>query len=100
MSADEPIAICVQLWTKPGQEARLIAYEDAVLALIPKHGGQVVQRVRSEEPGEAAFEVHVITLPSEAALQSYLEDPARLALTDQRESAIDRTTITRVLIVE
>ena len=33
-----PFVLCVLLWSVPGQEPRLIEYEDRVLALLAAHG--------------------------------------------------------------
>ena len=46
------LTLCVLLWARPGAADALAAYEDQVLNLVPKHGGQVLQRARSNgEPG-------------------------------------------------
>jgi len=99
MSADEPLTLCVQLWAHPGHEAGLMQFEDQVLALIPNHGGSVLQRVRRIGDGDAAFETHVISFPDDRSLQEYLDDPARLALTALRERSIARTVISPVVVV-
>ena len=83
------------LWANPGQESALIAYEDAVLQLIPKHGGRVIERVRAEQPGDGPYEVQTIELPDDEALAAYMTDPARLALADQHARAIARTEVLR-----
>ena len=36
------VVLCVTLWARAGQEEALVAYEDAVLALLPEHGARVV----------------------------------------------------------
>jgi uncharacterized protein (DUF1330 family) len=83
------------LWANPGQEKLLVEYEDAVLQLIPKHGGQVIERVRAEQPGDGPYEVQLIELPSEEALADYMIDPARVALADVHKKAIARTEVLR-----
>jgi uncharacterized protein (DUF1330 family) len=83
------------LWANPGQEKLLVEYEDAVLQLIPKHGGQVIERVRAEQPGDGPYEVQLIELPSEEALADYMIDPARVALADVHRKAIARTEVLR-----
>jgi uncharacterized protein (DUF1330 family) len=94
------LQLCVLLWAVPGQEADLIAYEDQVLALIPAHGGRVVSRVRRIDGEPGPLEVHLIHLPDDAALESYLADPARLALADTREAVVERTELIRVSTVD
>lgn len=53
-------------------------YEDAVLALLDRHGATLERRLR--ETGPAGTEVHVIRFRDRAGLTAYLEDPDRLAL--------------------
>lgn len=99
MSEDSALTLCVQLWPQTGQESALIQFEDRVLALIPRHGGAVLQRVRRIDDNEEAFETHIISFPNQSAFQSYMDDPERLALTPIREIAISRTVITPVVVV-
>jgi uncharacterized protein (DUF1330 family) len=94
-----PVTLCVLLTPTPGGEARLVEYEDRVLALLPAHGGRVLSRVRRTGDGAGPYEVHVLDLPSEAALEAYLEDPARLALAGLRDLAIAHTELLRVEVV-
>ncbi len=93
------VTLCVLLTPKPGGEAGLVAYEDRVLALLAAHGGRVLQRVRTIDGSTNPYEVHVLEMPSEAALAEYMEDPARLALADLREQAIADTQVLRVEVV-
>ena len=93
------IDLFVRLWAVPGHEHLLIQYEDQVLRLLGAHGGRVVQRVRALDPSDGPFEAHVLEFPSESALDAYLADPARLALSELREHAIARTELQRVGIV-
>jgi len=90
------VTLCVLLWAHPGREGQLGAYEDAVLSLLPAHGGAVVSRVRNDEIGEAPTEVQVIELADEGALESFMADPARRALAGMREESIARTEVLRV----
>ena len=83
------------LWANPGQEELLVEYEDAVLALIPQHGGRVIERVRAEQPGDGPYEVQLIELPSEEALQAYMTDPVRVELVETHRRAIARTEVLR-----
>jgi len=36
---DDSLLLCCLLWAVPGQADAMSAYEDAVLALLPEHGG-------------------------------------------------------------
>lgn len=88
-----PLTLCVLLWAKPGHEDELTDYEDAVLALLARHGGSVVSRVRSITATEAPTEVQVLELVDEAALESFMADPERLALGLLRDRSVARTQI-------
>ncbi|MGZ4735550.1 MAG: DUF1330 domain-containing protein [Acidimicrobiia bacterium] len=93
------VTLCVLLTAAPGQEPRLVEYEDQVLELLGAHGARLLQRVRTVDPHDTPHEVHVIEFPSEAALQQYMDDPARLTLTDLRDRAIATTEVLRVDVV-
>lgn len=90
------LTLCVLLYAVPGAEHQLVTYEDRVLALLPAHGGRVVQRVRAVEATGAPYEVHVLEFPDTDALDAYMSDPVRVALADQRDAAIARTEVLRV----
>ena len=90
------LTLCVLLWALPGRDDQLAEYEDAVLALLPAHGGTVVSRVRNIEANESPTEVQVIELVDDAALESFMADPARLALAHLRDASIARTDVIRV----
>ena len=93
------VDLCVLLWPHRGQEEALIAYEDEVLALVPEHGGPVLQRVRSVDGDGGPFEMHLIRFPDQAAFDAYLADPRRAEMADQRDAAIARTEVQRVEVV-
>jgi uncharacterized protein (DUF1330 family) len=92
--------MCVLLWAQPGERDALSAYEDAVLDLVPQHGGRVLQRVRSKGTGEEPAEVQLLTFPSAAALQDYMTDERRTSLADQRDLAVARTQVIDVDLVQ
>ncbi|MEU8252645.1 hypothetical protein AB0C06_00035 [Micromonospora inaquosa] len=60
-----------------GAEAAGQRYEDAVLALLGRHGGHLDRRLRGTD-GQA--EVHVIRFDGRAGYESFLADPDRAAL--------------------
>lgn len=93
------VTLCVLLWANDGQHDALIAYEDSVLALIPAHGGRVLQRMRTAGDPDGPLEVHVLEFPSEHALDDYMNSDRRLALADDRERAIALTEIHRVNVI-
>lgn len=89
----DPITLCCMLWATPGCEAALTDYEDTVLALLPEFGARVVQRVVGSGAGGQPHEVQILACPSRAALDAYLADPRRRALTDVRDRVIARTEL-------
>jgi len=69
------LAVVVEM--APDDVAAGHRYEDAVLALLGRHGGTLERRMRSLD---ASTEVHVIRFASEDGLASFLADPQRLRL--------------------
>jgi len=96
----EPLTLCVLLWAHPGAEEALTAYEDQVLALIPDHGGTVIQRARSSGASGYPLEIHILEFPSPQALDAYMTDGRREALAAERDRAIARTEIIEVDLVQ
>jgi uncharacterized protein (DUF1330 family) len=90
------LRLCVLLWASEGQEDTLTDYENRVLALVPRHGGDVVSRVRRIGDGAGPLEVQIIHLPDDSALRAYMEDPERLALADVHRHAVARTELLNV----
>lgn len=91
------VRMCVLLWEQPGRAQELAEFEDAVLALVPAHGGRVIARetVVDRAAGDP-LEVQLTEMPDEQALEAYINDPARQAILGKRDSIIARTQILRV----
>lgn len=87
------------LWTHPGTDEALIAYEDAVLDLVPEHGGRVVQRSRSDGADGRPLEIQLFEFPSAGAFDAYVHDPRRTALATERDRAIAKTELINVRII-
>ncbi|GAA3702347.1 hypothetical protein GCM10022204_19240 [Microlunatus aurantiacus] len=95
-----PLTLCVLLYPVDGQEDQLAAYEDEVLALIPEYGGTVLSRVRrvggtTDQP----YEVQLIEMPDQAAVDAYQADPRRSSVAGLRDQAIARTDVLPVAAV-
>lgn len=56
--------------------ADFLAYEDAVLPMLERHGGALERRLRAED---ASTEIHVVSFPSPEAFAAYRADPQRAA---------------------
>lgn len=93
-TADEhAIQLCCLLWAHPGQVDSLRAYEDRVLAWVPEHGGDVVHRAVADGREGRPDEIQFFGFPNQAALEAFLADERRLALTAERDAAIARTEL-------
>jgi uncharacterized protein (DUF1330 family) len=90
------LTLCVQLWAVPGHEGLLTTYEDEVLSLLGEHGGRLLHRVRSVEAGDGPYEVQLIELPDQVALDAFMADPRRLAAAPIRDRSVARTEVLRV----
>src|SRR5258708_29439923 len=93
------VTLLVELWAVPGREQLLVEYEDQVLRRLAPHGARLLQRVRATDAPDGPFEAHIIEFPSELALDGYMSDPERLALSQLRDRAIARTELVRVEVV-
>lgn len=97
MPHDGP-TFCVLLWAQPGQADSMAAYEDHVLPLLAEHDGTLVQRLRAREP-EGPHEIQTIAFASRVGFESYLADPRRTALAEERDRVIARTDLLHVDVV-
>ncbi|MEV4267366.1 hypothetical protein [Kribbella sp. NPDC049584] len=90
---DEELFLCCLLWARTGLAAEMTAYEDQVLAMIPEHSGAVVQRAIVDGPEDRPREVQILRFASQAALDGYLADPRRMALSAERDRVVARTDV-------
>lgn len=93
VASDDVVAVSVLLWARPGRAADLATYEDDVLALLADHGATVVARLQGPRSPGGADEAQVIVFPTEGAFDAFMTDPARLAMADRRDEAIERTEV-------
>jgi hypothetical protein len=90
------VTLCALVWAREGAEAALVDYEDRVLALLPRYGARVVQRLRTNGAPDEPFEVHALEFPSEAVIDAFMGDERRVALDAERERAVARVSVMRV----
>jgi uncharacterized protein (DUF1330 family) len=95
----EPVTLCVLLWSRPGAEEGLVAYEDRVLGLLADHGGAVLQRARSTGAGGQPLEVQILEFPSRAALGEFMADGRRQAMAAERDRVVARSEVIDVGLV-
>lgn len=90
------VRLCVLLWRTDSPVGQLEAYEDEVLALLPDHGGRVVQRLSIEGTPDEPCEVQVLEFDSPGHLDAFMADERRQAMAPQRDATIARTQVLRV----
>lgn len=54
-------------------------YEEKAIALLPRHGGKLKERLRSVD---GRSELHLLDFPNAPALDAFKSDPDRIALQD------------------
>lgn len=69
------------------------AYERRVLALLPGHGAQLVERLRAKD---GLSETHLLHFPDAAAYGAFRADPARLKVQDMWRQCGAAATIIEV----
>ena len=87
------------LFIEPGQETTFHAFEDSVLPLLQRYGGELVYRVRPPKPAVIEttmgypYEIHVVTFPTENDFWAYRDDPQRLAHTSLKDQSVSRVML-------
>jgi hypothetical protein len=73
-----------------------LAYEDAVLPLLPEFNGRLERRLRNRD---GTVEMHIVSFASEADFQNYRNDPRRTAqasLLKKSSAMLERFSMTNV----
>lgn len=91
--ADGSLLLCCLLWAREGEVNGLTAYEDAVLAFVSDHGGAVLHRLRGTGDAGRPHEVQLLRFDSQSAVDSFVQDPRRLALAEERDRVVERTEV-------
>jgi uncharacterized protein (DUF1330 family) len=85
--------LTVHLYVRPEATEAFRAYERKALDVFRRHGGEVVAAFvpeRGTDP-EGPDEIQILRIADRARFESFLADPARLALATEREAAVRRT---------
>jgi uncharacterized protein (DUF1330 family) len=90
---DDSRLLCCLLWAHRGQAAALGRYEDRVLAILADHGGRVRQRAVGSGDDGHPNEVQLIEFATGSGLESFLHDPRRAAMAEQRDRTVARTEL-------
>ncbi|WP_406104740.1 hypothetical protein [Micromonospora globbae] len=92
-SPTDDVRLCCLLRAHPGRADALHEYEDRVLPWIVEHGGEVVHRAFADGADGRPDEIQLYRFPHQAALDAYLRDERRVALTAERDAAVARTEL-------
>jgi antibiotic biosynthesis monooxygenase (ABM) superfamily enzyme len=88
------LVITQLVFLEPGKEAEFLAFEDKVLPLLTRHGGELLLRIRPSAESIVAtevgvpYEVHVVTFADEDGLTAYTNDPERLRWIALKETSV------------
>ena len=93
------VTLCVLVWARLGKVVELASYEVRVVALLPDHGGRLLQLFRPVGGRDDPSEVQLLQFPGEDALDAFMADERRTALRDERDAAVGRTEVLRVNVV-
>ena len=75
------------------QLAAYHAYERAAAAIMARHGAAIDRVIALAPEGEHHREIHVVSVPSPAAWDTYRADPALAALAGDRAAVIVSTEL-------
>ncbi|HEV2640304.1 MAG TPA: hypothetical protein VGX23_34545 [Actinocrinis sp.] len=78
--AGERLEFVVLVDLPEGHGAVVEDYEDKMLDLLPRHGGLLERRMRTED---GRMEVHLLSFASREGYAAFLADPERAALRDE-----------------
>ncbi len=88
--------VAVTLYIQGGRELEFHDFETRALALVVRHGGELVRAVRlSNEPRDEAapYEFHLLAFPSKDAFETFMADPERAQLREFGAMAICKTEL-------
>lgn len=88
-----PMLLLVRIDLRGADLAAFEAYETRVLALLPRHGGRLLERLRT---GDGAMETHLLSFPDAAAFDAFRASPERQALQPGWEACGARSTVEAV----
>ena len=87
------------VFVRPGREEAFHEFEDHVLPLLAKYGGQLLLRWRYT-PGVAIdtvvghpYEIHLVTFPTADDFRRYANDDTRSSYLHLKSSAVERVML-------
>lgn len=89
------------VYVNPGKESVFDDFEAVAIALIGKHGGELLLRLRPSAEGviagsiELPYEIHLVRFPSDQALASFMADPERQGLLHLKNDSVRSSLVVR-----
>jgi uncharacterized protein (DUF1330 family) len=87
------------IFLREGQQAAFHAFEDRVLPLLQRHGGQLLYRVRPDRSSvigtavEYPYEIHLVCFPGRANFESYRDDPERTQYVPLKDQSVEKVML-------
>ena len=88
--------ITVNLFGRNGTREEFEEYENKALKIFRRYGGEIIIAyipVRNSETDDIPNEIHVLKIENRERFETYLKDPDRLKMAEERNSVIKRTDI-------
>lgn len=93
------VVVTQLIYLVEGREEAFHAFEDTVLPLLARHGGELLLRLRPDRAAwiagslEAPYEVHVVRFGCTEDLEGYSADDDRRRVLHLKESAVRDTFV-------
>jgi hypothetical protein len=87
------------VYVRPGEEQTFREFEDVVLPLLAKYGGELLLRLRPTAESvvsasiELPYEIHFLRFGSEEAIERYARDEARQRVIELRDRSLRATLL-------
>ena len=101
----DPVLLTQLVWLHPGKESLFEKFEDAMIPLMERHGGELLMRERPSRESlvgaavDPPDEIHVLRFASEAASKAYADDPERARLLPLKEESVRASLLVRGAVV-
>ncbi|UYQ93623.1 DUF1330 domain-containing protein [Chitinophaga horti] len=89
------------IYIHPGKEATFHQFEDLALAVLAKHHGKLLLRLRPEPQQliagewETPYEVHLVSFDTEDDFQAFARDQERKQFLHLKEASVSRMVLIR-----
>jgi uncharacterized protein (DUF1330 family) len=89
------------IYIKLGREEVFHKFEDAVLPLLKKYGGELLYRLRPGKDsviasvGDLPYEIHIVSFENKEGFEGYRNDPERMNSMELKNESVER-----ILLIE